>query len=364
MSAMTPVLPARARRRIFAAGLAALTLSLTLADTADAARRGGSFGSRGSRTFQSSRPMFGGSNAAPITRSMSAPRPASPASQRPGFNAPGVQPQRGGFLRRWGGPILGGLALGGLVGMLMGHGFGGAAGFLGMLLQIALVAGAAWLVMRLIRGRGRPAGASAFDGAAPSGFGGPPQPSASPFGGSSAFSQPTPQPVAPAWGSQSQTQGQGWTPGFSAAPAPRADELGLGQPDVDAMEQVFLEVQAAYAAEDYNRVRERTTPEIMSFLAEELGTNASEGRRNEIRDIRVLSREVTEAWREGDIDYATLGVRFTSLDWMVDRATGQVAAGDPARPIETSEYWTFVRPVQAFGAAPWKVTAIQETAPA
>ena len=353
MCGMTPAPSARTRRRLFAAGLAALTLTLTLADTADAARRGGSFGSRGSRTFQPSRPMFGGSRAAPITRSMSAPRPASPAAQRPGYASPGVQPQtqRGGFLRRWGGPILGGLALGGLVGMLMGHGFGGGAGFLGLLLQIALVAGAAWLVMRLIRGRAAPA--------QPAGFGSPAQP----FGAASAFTPA--QAAAPSWSGQAQGQNQGqggWTPGFGAAPAARADELGLGPADVDALEQVFLEVQAAYAAEDYNRVRERSTPEIMSFLAEELGTNASEGRRNEIRDVRVLSREVTEAWREGEVDYATLGVRFTSLDWMTDRTTGQVVAGDPAHPIETAEYWTFVRPVQAFGAAPWKVTAIQETA--
>ncbi len=345
MGDMTPLRSVRARR-LFAAGLAALTLTLTLADTADARRFGGSFGSRGSRTFQTSRPMFGGSRAAPITRSMSAPRPASPAAQRPGYTAPGVQPQaqRGGFLRRWGGPILGGLALGGLVGMLMGHGFGGGAGFLGLLLQIALAAGAAWLVLRLIRGRAA--------SAQPAGFGSP----ARPIDAASAFT-----PAAPAWGGQTQNQSQGWTPGFGA-PAARADELGLGPADVDALEQVFLEVQAAYAAEDYNRVRERCTPEIMSFLAEELGTNASEGRRNEIRDVRVLSREVTEAWRENDLDYATLGVRFTSLDWMTDRMTGQVVAGDPSHPIETAEYWTFVRPVQAFGAAPWKVTAIQETA--
>ena len=50
-------------------------------------------------------------------------------------------------------------------------------------------------------------------------------------------------------------------------------------------------------------------------------------------------------------------MRFQSVDVMRDRTTGAVLSGDPNRPTETTELWTFVRPQ---GGA-WKLSAIQES---
>ena len=72
-------------------------------------------------------------------------------------NAARPQNQNRGLFGGLAGCLLGGLFLGGLFGMLMGSGFGGAAGFLGMLLQIALIAGLAMLAMRFFARRQQPA---------------------------------------------------------------------------------------------------------------------------------------------------------------------------------------------------------------
>jgi predicted lipid-binding transport protein (Tim44 family) len=95
----------------------------------------------------------------------------------------------------------------------------------------------------------------------------------------------------------------------------------------------------------------------MSYLAEELSQNATHNRRNDVSRTRLLRSDVAEAWREGDKDYATVALNYESVDVMRDRQTGQVVEGDPDRPTQTTELWTFVRP----DGGPWKLSAIQET---
>ena len=94
----------------------------------------------------------------------------------------------------------------------------------------------------------------------------------------------------------------------------------------------------------------------MSYLSEELSQNATQGRRNEVTDITLDQGDLAEAWREGDIDYATVAMRYTSRDIMRDRATGKVLSGDADAPSQTVELWTFVRN----GGQAWKLSAIQD----
>lgn len=332
-------------RRWVSAGALALILVLGAVHPADA-RRGGSFGSRGMRTYSAPRSTYTAPGyTAPVQRSMT-PRAggygqpgygqAGYGYQRPGFGA-----QRGGFLRRWGGPLLGGLAMGGLFGMMMGHGFGGGGGFLALLIQLAVLFFVVSLVMRLFRRRAQPAFGSAE---APSAF----QPSV--FGG--------PQPVGPAAGSFLGGYGAAQPAPTYGGPGGQADELGLTKADFDAFEQMLGRVQSAFGREDYATLRDLTTPEAMSYLSEELSQNAVAGRRNEVGDVRLLQGDLSEAWREGDREYATVAMRYAGVDVMRDRATGRVLEGDPARPTETTELWTFVRGQ----GGPWKLSAIQDAA--
>ncbi len=149
--------------------------------------------------------------------------------------------------------------------------------------------------------------------------------------------------------------------GYAAAPrqaGPETDEIGITNRDLDQFEKILTSVQSAYAAEDYAKLRDLTTPEAMSYLAEELGENATNGVKNEVHDVKLLQGDLSEAWRENGQDYATVAMRYSSVDFLRDRKTGAVADGDPNHASETVEVWTFVRRP----ANDWKVSAIQSAA--
>lgn len=318
-----------------------LVVALLASGPADA-RRAGSFGSRGARTYQAPPPTrTAPAQTAPVQRSMTAPpsKAAQSGQTAPAAGAQAQAPRRGGFLGGIGGGILGGLVAGGLIGMLMGHGFGGMAGMGNMLMQLAIIGLGAFLLMSLIR-RFRSKPAMAHAGSAYSQHDTRPDRGSVPYGGG--FQPREAAPVQPA----------AYEP-----PEPVTEEIGLTQADRDAFERLLSEVQDAFAREDYAGLRERTTPEIMSYLSEELSQNATQGRRNEVSGTRLLQADIAEAWREAEADYATAALRYESIDIMRDRQSGAVLSGDPERPTETVELWTFVRP---HGAGAWKLSAIQE----
>ncbi len=317
--------------------LALMTLFMAFAmvtvDSADA-RRGGSFGSRGFRTYQAPAiTRTAPREVSPLQRSMT-PRSQtgepSAAMRQNGFGT--GMGRRGMFGGAFGG-LLGGLMLGGLFGMLMGHGFGGLGGILSMFFQLALLAVGFMLLMRFLGGSRQPQA-----------YGGP------------RMSDTSHRYEAPHGRIEPEQFGTG---GGSAAAggATGGDEIGVGQADLDAFERLLGEIQDAFAREDYQALRERCTPEIVSYLSEELSQNAVKGLRNEVMDVKLLQGDLAEAWREGDREYATAALRYESRDVMRERDSGRVVSGDPGRVTETTEIWTFVRPV----GGEWQLSAIQET---
>lgn len=326
------------KTRIAAVTGVALVMGLLMAEPADARRRG-SFGSRGARTYSAPPPtQTAPGQVAPVQRSMTTP--GTPGAQAARPNAAATNParaqqqRRGGFLGGLGGGLLGGLLVGGLIGALMGNGFGaGMAGFGAMLFQLAILALGVWLLMKLFRRRQQPAPAMAGYGAMRNQAQAQPQPQAPPYTPS------TYTPTTPAFGGGSPM------------------EITIDAGDRREFERLLIEVQAAYAREDYAALRELTTPEIMSYLAEELSQNAVQGRRNDVTGTKLLEADVAEAWREGDAEYATAALRYESIDIFRDRQTGDVVQGDPTQPTQETEIWTFVRRP----GSNWKLSAIQET---
>ncbi|MDX3926507.1 MAG: Tim44 domain-containing protein [Shinella sp.] len=318
--------------RIFAMTAVAVMVMFTVVDVAEARRAGGGFGSRGTRTF-SPPPVTrtAPTQTAPIDRTMSQPQATQRGNQpAAGANRPGAQ--RPGLFGGFAGTMIGGLMMGGLIGMLLGHGIGGGIGFLGLLLQVALVIGAVMLISRLFA-RGR-------------------QPA---YGGAAGYSRQA-----------SQNNDAGAAPSFSiprigggaaasSGPTGNPDEIGIGQQDLDRFEAMLKEVQTAYGAEDYAALRRLTTPEAMSWLAEELSENATNGLKNEVRDVHLVQGDVAESWREDGAEYATVAMRYESVDVMRERASGRVVSGDPDNLTEAVEVWTFVRRPPG----DWQVSAIQ-----
>ena len=337
------------KAKIAAALGVVLAIGLLAATPADA-RRGGSFGSRGSRTYSQPAPTATAPGfTAPVQRSMTAPGSApGGATYQPGYRpgyAPGYSPGFGysPFGRSPFGGFMGGLVAGGLIGGLFGHHWGGGwggygwggggGGLLTIILQLVILFVIVSLVMRIFRRR---------TGFAEPMFAGPsPGPSASFLGGAPSFGGPQP----------------GYAGGFggTAVPPTAGWEIAITPQDQQAFERLLMEVQDAYAHEDYARLRERCTPEVMGYLAEELSDNATHGRKNDVIGTRLLQADVGEAWREGDTDYATASMKFESIDIMRDRSTGAVLSGDPNHPTQATELWTFARHM----GGDWKLSAIQ-----
>ena len=316
---------------ILAIGLATM---LALADFAEARRASGGFGSRGTRTFQApAATRTAPAPAAPIERTMTPQSQATRPATAP--NAQNPAGRTGGLFGGLAGGLMGGLLMGGLFGMLMGSGFGGGFGLLGLLLQGVLIFFLVRFAMRMFANR-QPSysGAGASSSARNDAAGGPgfqiPKISGLNLGGSSASAAPR-------------------------RPSASADEIGVGQQDLERFEGLLKEMQAAYANEDYAALRRITTPEAMSYLAEELSENATKGVKNEVRDVHLVQGDVSESWREGNVDYATVAMRYESIDVLRDRTSGKVVSGDPDNVSESTEIWTFVRRP----GTDWQISAIQ-----
>jgi predicted lipid-binding transport protein (Tim44 family) len=326
---------------------AALVMAAALVLTASVAEarvgRGGSFGSRGGRTYD------------PPAATQTAPNPASPVQRSqipntgPAVQRPGVPPGQVAQPRRFGTGFMAGLFGAGLLGMLFGAGFfGGFAGLasiLGFLIQLALVGFLVSLAIRWFRRRQQPA------------YAGP------------QLSERTGGSVPPAGGMRS---GMGGLPGgfggalaglgrgpAQAAPARRpgvTDEIGIGPADYDAFERALQEVQGSYARQDVASLWNVATPEMAGYIQEELNDNARNGVVDVVKDVRLLQGDLAESWREGQTDYATVAMRFSAIDATVEKTTGRVVRGDPTQPIEVTEVWTFRRDA----GGPWKLSAIQQ----
>ncbi len=313
--------------------IVALALTLAVGFSADAFARaggGGSFGSRGGFSFNPpSSTMTAPGGGSPFQRSWTSPG-ASPNQGifRPGAGGYGG---RGGMFGGFGGGLMGGLLGAGLIGMLLGHGFGGGLGggmsFIGLLLQLALLYFLFKFVMSFLRNRGPAAQGSAYAGPPPSG-------AAPPYGG-----------------------GFG---GFGGG-APRIAKLEVGPADYNAFEQRLGAIQKAYSDEDISALRSMSTPEMASWFADDLAENARRGVVNKLSNIAFLQGDLTEAWREPNAEYASVAMRFSLNDAMLDRATGRLVSGDLATPQQATEIWTFTR-FPGGGPSDWKLSAIQQAA--
>ena len=328
------------RFRSLFAFLAVATALVFLAGEVDARpSKGGSFGSRGSRTYSQPAATNTAPTAAPMERSMATqPRPATAA------NAAAATPAAGGMFGRFGGfggGLMAGLLGAGLIGMLMGNGLlgglGGFASILGLVLQVALIAIVARLAWAWWQRRNAPATAA----------------------GPAFLRDATPDPNRNAAYYGSGAAGNGAAPGAgygaAAASAVPTTDINLDKADFDDFERLLTEVSLAYGAGDLGKLRARVTPEMLSYFSEELAAAASRGHANEVSDVKLLQGDLSESWREGGTEYATVAMRYTITDATVDQASGQVVEGS-REPQDVTELWTFMRSA----GGQWILSAIQQ----
>lgn len=326
--------PSRTWARSIRAIAAALTIGLAglfvVATNADARLGGGgSFGSRGSRTFSAPPSTSTAPSASPFQRSMT---PNSGFSGNSGgFGGGFNRPASGGFFGGggFGRGLVGGFLGAGLFGMLFGGGMtgglGGGMSLIGLLLQLGLLYMGFRFIMGFFANRQQ-----ASYGGNTSQFGGAPQ-----GGGFGGFQ-----------GSQPPAQPQG-TP------------ITIASEDYKAFEQRLVESQAAYSNGDVSALQRIATREMAGNFEQELRENDRQGVVNKLSDVRLLQGDLSEAWRENGSDYATVAMKFSLVDATVEKASGRIVSGNPQAPQEVTEVWTFQRP-SGSGAQSWALSGIQQ----
>jgi len=245
-------------------------------------------------TDTEARRLGGGRNAG-VQRNVTAP-PAKPAQQQAQGQQQQAAPASSGS--RWAG-ILGGLAIGGLLGYL----FGGS-GLLGILLIAALVIMAV-MVVRALAARRQESRPVQYAGMRET------------------VSVPVGQQL-PA----SATHSRNVPAGFDANGFLRAAKLN------------FLKLQAANDAGRFDEIREFTTNELYEELKRDA---APAGQRTEVIG---LDAELLELATEGDQHWAS--VRFS----------GQVREAPDAPPVPFAEVWNLAKP--ADGSSGWLLAGIQQ----
>jgi predicted lipid-binding transport protein (Tim44 family) len=306
--------------------LVALATVLLIAPIAADARvgGGGSTGSRGSNTGSAPAPTKTAPQAAPIARS------ATPTQQQasPTTNVAQAPASQGSFFSRH--PFLTGFLGAGLFGMMFGGGFGGASGMFGMLIQLLLIGGIVFMAMRFFRNR------AAMQNGERAAY---------------AYAAAPPRLVEPMM-SRSSVPLSGGAALSNAAPA----QLAIANEDFSSFEKLLGDIQASFSAGDLAKLRTMVTPEMLGYFSEQLSGNSSRGLENKVEAVKLEQGDLSEAWTEQGIDYATVAMRFSLVDYTRRLTDGTVVDGNPQARTEATEIWTFLRSK----GGTWILSAIQQ----
>jgi len=250
---------------------------------------------------------LGGARSTGVQRSVPnnppASTPAKPAQQQaaPNQAAPAQQAQPSG-LSRWM-PMLGGLALGGLLGYL----FAGN-GLVGILLLVLLAVGVVFLVRSLAR-RGAPAAQRM----------------------QYAGMREEPVLVPNSHGTSMQTTASSLAAGFDTASFLRGAKMN------------FVKLQLANDRGRLDEIREFTTDALFAELERDVAERRGEGQQT---DVEGLEAEL--------VDLATEGERH----WASVRFSGRVREARGTEPVDFAEVWNLVKP--ADGSSGWLLAGIQQ----
>jgi len=305
------------------AGLSATLLGVTLiAGEVDAARVGGGRSVGAQRSATSAPPA-----SAPARQSQQVQQ-AAPSQQpaaAPGAKpAPTAQPAPATGLSRWM-PMLGGLALGGLLGALIGgSGFGSM--LLSWLAIAALAFGAFFLVRLFLAKRNAPQpmqyAASGPQSGAYASLGNetvaaPPPSQISGFDGQAAAAAPVSASVPS---------------GFDTAGFVRAAKLN------------FMKLQLANDSGNIDELREFTTPELCAELGKDI---LERGGARQQTDVVSLNADLLEVVTEG------------SQHWASVRFSGMIRENPASAPESFEEIWNLAKPLD--GSTGWLLAGIQQT---
>ena len=299
------------RNLIGGLALALLGAVLVMGD-ADAARLGGGRSVGAQRSITSAPPAS--TPARQAQQSAPAQQPAA---------SPNTQPAPAGGASKWM-PILGGLALGGILGSLFG---GSALG--GMLLSLAMIVLLAFAVIFVARmlAQKRAPGASPTQYAA----GGGAQGQYASLLGNETVAAPPPSQASGFETQAPAAHGPSVPAGFDAAGFLRAAKLN------------FMKLQTANDAGDLDELREFTTPDLYEELKKDVLERSAGVQQT---DVVSLNADLLEVVTEGGRHWAS--VRFS----------GTIRDTSASVPGGFEEVWNLAKPTD--GSSGWVLAGIQQ----
>lgn len=150
--------------------------------------------------------------------------------------------------------------------------------------------------------------------------------------------------------------------GFAPASGrPAQSAIMLNDGDFNAFADALNQVQLAWGNGDLAHLQRFVTPEMLSYFSEQLANNQSQALQNRVHHVVLLRGEPREAWAEGVVEYATVYLCWSAVDYTVrtDRRPTDadfVVEGDPQRPVQAEEVWSFRRSQ----GGRWLLSAIQQ----
>ena len=287
-----------------------------VAGESEAAKRLGCGGSLGAQRSITDAPK---SQTPPRQAQQAAPtQQAAPAAGQP---APAAAQPSG--LSRWM-PMLGGLALGGMLGYLLGA--NGMGGLLVGIILVALLVFAAVFVVRMLAQRRGEAGRPMQYAA------GEPQGSYSAMG-SETVAAPPPSQIS----------------GFDAQPAPASPAAGNLPAGFDVAGFLrgaklnYMKLQLANDRGNLEELREFTSPELFEELKKDVNAR---GATQQQTDVLSLNADLLEVATESDKHWAS--VRFS----------GTIRENAGSAPEGFEEVWNLAKPVD--GSSGWVLAGIQQ----
>ena len=305
------------RTLLFGISAALIGVAMVVPD-AEAARVGGGRSVGSQRSVTSTPPS---SAPARQQQQMQQAAPAQTQSAAPAAaRQPTATPATG--LSRWM-PMLGGLALGGLLGaMLGGSGFGSM--LMSWLLIAAVVFGVV-LVVRMVMAKRAGAGQPMQYAA------GGPQGAGYASLGNETVAAPPPSQIS-GFEAQAAPVGGSVPAGFDVAGFVRAAKLN------------FMKLQLANDSGNIEEIREFTTPDLFAELSKDI---VARGGAKQQTDVVSLNADLLEVVTEGNQHWAS--VRFS----------GMIREHPAAAPESFEEVWNLAKPLD--GSTGWLLAGIQQT---
>ena len=115
------------------------------------------------------------------------------------------------------------------------------------------------------------------------------------------------------------------------------------------------EIQDAWSNEDVAKLHAPGDPRDGVVFHRRLAENQARNVVNKVSESEIAAGRPVEAWREGDVDYASVAMRYSLVDKTLDRHVGRLVEGSD-NPEEVTEVWTFLRPTAPAG----ELSAIQQ----